>query len=98
MSILKAQSHGDWQKEVIEQHNLRKPFAPENGQELLFKIGDKVVYTNDNGVSFIKKVIGLYQPNPIDSLYACGHRYLLDTDCYWMPVKEDNLTHCNDQN
>lgn len=84
-------SHQDWQAEVIRQHNAERPFAPENGQALQFNVGDAVVYSNDNGVSFNHKVTGLYKPNPIDSLYATGCRYLLDWDCHWMPVRESSL-------
>ena len=84
-------NHADWQKEIIEQHNAQKPFAPENGNKLLFKVGDDVIYTNENGVSFNLKIAGLYQPNPIDSLYAVGRRYLLNWPCFWFPIKECDL-------
>ena len=50
-----------------------------------------VIYTNDYGVQFKQRVTGLYQPSEPCSLYATGRRYLLDTDCYWMPVAEANL-------
>ena len=89
--------HGDWQKEVILRHNAESPFAPENGQPLKFGIGDHVIYTNDNGVVFNQKITGFYKPEPIDSLYATGCRYLLNTDCYWMPVRENNLSVHSDQ-
>ena len=86
-----SHSHQDWEKEMIEKHDLQKPFAPENGNELLFKIGDDIIYTKDNGAIFTFKVTKLYQPNPIDSHYAIGCRYLLNWDCPWFPVKECNL-------
>ena len=74
-----TRSHQDWENEMIEKHNSEKPFAPENGNELLFKAGDDVIYTNPN------------LPNPIDSHYAVGRRYLLDWDCIWFPVKECDM-------
>ncbi len=84
-------SHQQWQEEQIKLHDITKPFAPENGTALQFKVGDAIVYTNDQGASFNNRVIGLYQPKEPCSLYASGYRYLLDTDCHWMPVKEANL-------
>lgn len=84
-------SHWEWQERMIKQHDAEKPFAPENGTPLAFKAGDPVIYTNDQGVEFHLNVTGLYQPNPIDSLYATGYRYMLDWDCHWMPVRESNL-------
>ena len=83
--------HHEWEQETIEQHNTQRPFAPENGEVLKFKVGNPVVYTNEFGVSFHRRITALYRPEPIDSLYATGHRYLLDKDSYWMPVKEANL-------
>jgi hypothetical protein len=84
-------SHQDWQEEVIARHEASRPFAPENGDELKFKVGDRVVYTNDQGASFDLRITGLYRPAPINSLYATGYRYLLDGDAPWMPVKEKSL-------
>lgn len=89
---LVATSHQDWQKAVIEQHNLEHPFAPENGESLKFKPGDTILYTNDDGGEFVHTVTSLYKPQPINSLYATGCRYMLDWDCYWMPVRESNLS------
>lgn len=89
--MLTSRSHRDWEKETIEKHNLDKPFAPENGNALLFKVGDEVIYTNDYGVKFRFRVTGLYLPDPIDAQYALGGRYLLDWECPWFPVKERNL-------
>ncbi len=82
-------SHWDWAKRVEEEHNASKPFAPENGQALKFKAGDKVIYTNSYGVTFHQTVTGLYTDQ--DSFYHRGYRYTLDYDCYWMPVKESDL-------
>jgi hypothetical protein len=39
-------SHHDYIIEITAQHDALKPFAPENGQPLRFKIGDAVIYTN----------------------------------------------------
>lgn len=82
----------DYEQRVIKAHDLEKPFAPENGQPLKFKIGDYVTFTNDYGVSFPLRITGFYLPEKIDALYATGSRYLLDWECYWMPVKESKLT------
>jgi hypothetical protein len=58
---------------------------------LLFKAGDPVIYRNDNGVEFRRRVTGLYQPESEWHLYEQGYRYMLDNDSYWMPVKEEDL-------
>lgn len=84
-------SHWDWVKRVVAQHDLEKPFAPENGEPLKFKIGDPVIFTNPNGVSFRLRVTGYYQPSEPCSLYANGRRYLLDSSSPWFPVKEADL-------
>jgi len=85
-------SHQDWQEAVITFHKEEKPFSPENGTALKFKIGDSVIFTNEYGASFEQKVTGFYKPEPINSMYATGHRYLLDWDCPWMPCKENELS------
>ena len=83
----------EWEEKVVEEHNEAKPFAPENGQELKFKVGDAVTFTNDYGVTFHGlHITGLYKPELIDSFYARGFRYLLDYDCHWFPVREESLT------
>lgn len=84
-------SHWEWQEKVVAQHDLEKPFAPENGEPLKFKIGDPVIYTNDYGVSFRLRITGFYQPAEPCSLYATGRRYLLDWSCPWFPVKEAQM-------
>lgn len=84
-------SHWEWMEEVIRKHDAEHPFAPENGQPLKFKPGDKVIYTNDYGIKFNLQVTDYYKPGKHCSLYACGARYLLDSDCYWIPVKENSL-------
>lgn len=84
-------SHYEWVKKVIAEHNENKPFAPENGNPLKFKIDDKVKYTNCSGMSFELTVTGYYKPEFMNSLYAEGFRYMLDWPCNWMPVKESSL-------
>jgi hypothetical protein len=84
-------SHHEWVDELIKHHDEQKPFAPENGQPLLFKVGDAVTYTNGFGVSFNRTVTGIYQPSQPCSLYATGCRYLLNNSSHWMPVEEASL-------
>lgn len=80
----------DWCKEVIAEAKEKKPFAPENGQPLKFKIGDRVTYTNGNGAKFRGYTItGFYTDD--DSHYALGMRYMIDWDHPWMGVREINL-------
>lgn len=84
-------SHWEWAKKVVAQHDLEKPFAPENGAPLKFKIGDPVIFTNTYGVSFRQRITGFYQPTEPCSLYATGSRYLVDSSSPWFPVKESAL-------
>ncbi|AXL71821.1 hypothetical protein N0006_25535 [Pseudomonas aeruginosa] len=84
-------SHHDWVIEVSAQHDAHKPFAPENGQPLHFKIGDAVIYTNDFGAQFHRLVTGFYRPSGPCGLYALGRRYFLDSSSPWMPVAESSL-------
>ena len=55
-------SHHDHIIEITAQHDALKPFAPENGQPLRFKIGDAVIYANEYGAQFRRRVTGFYQP------------------------------------
>ncbi len=85
-------SHHDWVVEVMAHHDAEKPFAPENGQPLRFRIGDPVIYTNPTGAEFALRVTGLYtRPAAPCGLYARGARYLLDWECPWFPVTESQL-------
>ena len=84
-------SHHDWVIEQAQRHDAEKPFAPENGKPLMFKEGDAVIFTNDNGVSFPLKVTGLYRPESPCGQYSNGARYFLDWDCHWFPVAESAL-------
>ena len=83
--------HHDYIIEITAQHDALKPFAPENGQPLRFKIGDAVIYTNDAGLQVRCRVTGLYRPTGLSGLYARGARYLLDSSSPWMPVSESSL-------
>lgn len=85
-------SHWEYQEKVVAQHDAEKPFAPENGEPLKFAVGDVVAFTNEYGVMFRGiRVTGLYKPDPINSLYATGRRYLLDWSSPWFPAKESSL-------
>ncbi|MCA3234387.1 MAG: hypothetical protein INH06_19095 [Cupriavidus sp.] len=84
-------SHHDYIIEITAQHDALKPFAPENGQPLRFKVGDAVIYTKEYGAQFRCRVTGLYQPTGLSGLYARGARYLLDSSAPWMPVSESSL-------
>lgn len=55
-----------------------------------FKVGDKVVFTNDYGVSFIDQtIIAIGKHN---DLWKYGHCIYLDNDSYWYPVKPESLS------
>ena len=84
-------SHHDYIIEITAQHDARKPFAPESGQPLRFKIGDAVIYTNEHGAQFRRRVTEFYRPTGLSGLYARGARYLLDSTSPWMPVSESSL-------
>ncbi len=84
-------SHHDWIIEVTAQHDVRKPFAPENGQPLRCAVGDAVVFTNEFGAQFRRRVTGFYRPTMPSGLYALGRRYYLDSSSPWMPVAESSL-------
>ena len=82
----------------MAQHDLEKPFAPENGQPLRFVIGDVVVYTNDYGREFCFRVTGYYsRPAKACGQYARGSRYVLDWECPWFPVRESAMRLANPQ-
>lgn len=51
------------------------------------KVGDKVTFTNDYGVSFVNLTIIGFADD--DSFY---NRFIhLDSDCYWFPVKLESV-------
>ena len=89
-------SRHDWILEVIKEHDKKKPFAPENGKELAFNVGDEVIYLGCDGDEAADMertflVTGLYLPNPMTALYASGYRYMLKWSSHWMPVKESSI-------
>ena len=84
-------SHQDWIIEITAEHDARKPFAPENGQPLRFQVGDAVIYTNEFGVHFRRRVTRFYRPTGLSGMYARGARYLLNSSSPWMPVSECSL-------
>ena len=84
-------SHHDYIIEITAQHDAFKPFAPENGQPLRFKIGDAEIFTNEFGAQFRRRVTGFYRPSGLSGLYARGARYLLDSSSPCMPVSESSL-------
>lgn len=57
-----------------------------------FKVGDKVTYTNDNGVKFPgKMVMGFCEK--IDPDFLPEKFIYLNLDCHWMPVDPAHLNH-----
>lgn len=84
-------SHWEWAARKVAEHDAEKPFAPENGQPLAFKPGDRVIFTNDAGIEFEQTITGYYSPEGTDALYANGARYLVDSTSPWFPVKEAAL-------
>jgi len=51
-----------------------------------YKVGDKVTFTNEYGVSFAGNTVIGFSDEP---LY--GRFIHLDHDCYWFPVKPESL-------
>jgi hypothetical protein len=86
-------SHHEWVEQGIAHHDALKPFAPENGRPLAFKVGDSVIYTNPAGCEFKQRISGLYRPDQTTAQYALGARYLIDSDSPWVPVAESSLRH-----
>ena len=82
--------------EAVSQHDTHKPFAPENGKPLRFKVGDSVIYTNDYGLEFEYTITGLVNPPSAKCglyarLYAGGSRYYVDSDSPWVAIQESSL-------
>lgn len=57
-----------------------------------FKVGEKVTFTNEYGVSFSPHTIVGFDAD--DSFY--GRFIYLDYDCYWFPAAPDSLTLLNE--
>lgn len=55
-----------------------------------FKPGDRVVFTNDFGVSFSNMTI--IAISKYNYLWYYGHCIYLDNDSYWYPVKPESLS------
>lgn len=52
-----------------------------------YKIGERVTFTNDNGVVFPDQRITGFSPDILN-----GRFVYLDFDCWWFPVKPANLS------
>ena len=62
-----------------------------------FKVGDKVTYTNDQGCVFRGHVVTRIMNRPetdcaLQQMFDQGKKYLIDTDCYWVPKSAKSLT------
>jgi hypothetical protein len=86
-------NHHDWVSIAVAQHDAKKPYAPENGCPLKFKIGDDVVFTNEAGLKFRYQITGFYRPETKCAQYARGARYYVNSDSPWFPVSESELCH-----
>ena len=84
-------SYYDWAQRKIREHDANLPFAPENGQPLKFRIGDRVVFTNDNRIEFGFTITGIAVRSKDDLNYALGYRYLVNSSSPWFPVRESSL-------
>lgn len=84
-------SHHEWAESIEAAHQVKKPFASENGTSLRFSVGDRVIYKNSARLEFSVRIIGLYLPKSPCSLYALGARYLISSSSPWFPVKESEL-------
>jgi hypothetical protein len=85
-------SHWDYVENLIVDHDALKPFAPENGKSLKYAIGQRVIYTNDYGVSFCFEITDFFKRATDPGLYAAGYRYLVNSSSCWMPIKELSLS------
>lgn len=52
-----------------------------------FKPGDRVVYTNDQGVKFSPRIVRGFTAE----VQSWGAFIYIDSDCWWCPVKPKNL-------
>jgi hypothetical protein len=87
-------SHWEWGERVMREHDEKRPYAPENGSRLKFRVGDRVIFTNEFGVESPRAytVTGIYErPDEPCGQYANGARYYLDWASHWFPVKESSL-------
>lgn len=58
-------SHHEWAESIEAAHQVKKPFAPENGTSLRFSVGDRVIYKNSARLEFSVRIIGLYMPKKL---------------------------------
>lgn len=82
-----------YKEQFLEKVNEGKITMYETLEEVLpnsdydLKIGDKVMFTNDYGVTFgPHEVIGFYKGD------LRGRYVFIDYDCFWFPAKLENLT------
>ena len=73
---------------TITLRQLKKQLLEKPPIECDFKIGDKVTFTNEFGVSFKNHTIIGFDKD--DSFY--GRFIYIDTDSYWFPHKPNELT------
>ena len=82
-------------EELIEEAERTRPYAPENGKPLRFKVGDAVQYYSDGGtlvLPMVYRISALMTKAENPGWYAMGYRYWLDSaKPTWMPVAELNL-------
>lgn len=61
--------------------------------ECNFRVGDKVTFTNDQGVVFPgHTIIGFDSVDAYAKSIMPWRFIYIDYDCYWFPVKPENLT------
>lgn len=69
----------------------RHPLAPDAQQTppvpCDFKLGDKVTFTNDNGVAFAGLAVTGFGP----AVEGNGRFVYLDKESYWFPVQPESL-------
>jgi len=71
---------------TIEQ--IKESILQESPVPCNFKVGDKVTFTNDYGVSFNGRHIIGFEEKGKESY---GRTIYLDGDSYWFPVKPESL-------
>ncbi len=59
------------------------------------KVGDRVIHTNDFGVSFTHEVVGFESPEHTKECFPSQSnepRVYIDSDSYWYPVRVSSCT------
>ena len=73
---------------TLERWYNKNSMVNEPPQPCNFKVGDSVIFTNENGVEFgPHKVLGFTTPEDVSH----GRFIHIDTDCAWFPVSPDSL-------